>query len=452
MADRSRSFTVRPLRMVAVAATGTLVAATLTACGSGSGDSKTTLVVAQWTNAAAVEQTKKYNQAFEQAHPDVEIKMQTAPTANNAWPTLQNSLLASKRVDVLAQFAKSPSDFPPESTGIKVQGTATLIASNQFVDLSDQPFMKRFDPNQHVMEYKGGTYGVMTSAYVNNTGLFYKKDLLDKYGLKVPTTFDEFIDVLKAFKSKGKSGIFVAGKDGYQNIVWAGIVNQLLMEGKPAGEANSVYTKRAEQFYKGEQNWTDPLYKDASDRYQQIMKYIEPNASGVPAQTAPGVWASNKDDFPFFVDGSYDGNTIAQANPGLNFGFFAVPGTDDAAWNRPAIAPDLAWTVPVSSKQQKLALEYLDFITQKDNYAQWVKATGSLSTQPGVPTPNLKWTDWLSQNADKGYINASNPWTPADAAEVADGPQTQDNAPFGHKSWDKALSECANAYTASVKK
>lgn len=453
MADRTR--TVRFSRVLAASAACALAATGLTACGGGGGSSSQTLVVAEWTNAAAVQETQAIDTAFEQAHPGVKVKLQTAPTTAGAWPALQSSLLASKKVDVLAQFAQAPANYPPAETKIQPSGTAALVANKQFLDLSSQPFMKRFDPatQQFTMGYKGGIYGVTTAEYVNNTGLFYKKDLLAKYGLSVPTTFDEFVNDLKTLKSKGVSPIFVAGKDGYQSIIWFGIYNQLLMQDKPASDANTLWLQRNQQFWDGQQNWNSPVYQEAAKRYEQIMSYIEPNAGGVPAQTAPGVWAAKADDYPFLVDGSYDGNTIEQANPSLNFGFFAVPGTDNASWNRADLAPDLTWTVPSWSKHQKLALEYLDFFTQQDNYAAWVKATGSVSTEPAVPTPSLKWSDWLSAHASQGFIGTTLPWLPPTAGNgnPAGGPTLTDTQPFGSESLLSALDKSAKAYTAAVK-
>jgi raffinose/stachyose/melibiose transport system substrate-binding protein len=456
MAGTSR-FRTRTLSRTLVAAAACSLAATgLSACGSGSsGSSGNTLVVAEWTNPAAVTQTKAVDAAFEKAHPGVHIKLQTAPTTAGAWPALQSSLLSSKNVDVLAQFAQSPEKYPPSKTGIQPSGTPALIANSQFLDLSKQPFMKRFDPTaqKFAMGYKNGVYGVTTAEYVNNTGLFYKKDLLAKYGLPVPTTFNQFISDLKTLKSKRVNPVFVAGKDGFQSIVWFGIYNQLLMQAKPASQATATWLQRDQQFWKGKQNWNSAVYQEAAKRYQQVMSYIEPNAGGVPAQTAPGVWAANGKDFPFFVDGSYDGNTIAQADPSLNFGFFALPGTDNASWNRADLAPDLSWTVPSWSQHQKLALEYLDFFTQKSNYENWLKATGSVSMQPSVPTPKLKWTDWLSSNASQGFPGTTLPWLPPTVGSdnPAGGPTLREDVPFGPKSMSSALEDSAKAYTSSAK-
>ena len=452
MADRTR--TTRLSRVLATTAAGALAATGLTACG-GSGSSSNTLVVAEWTNAAAVQETQAIDAAFEKAHPGVKVKLETAPTTAGAWPALQSSLLASKNVDVLAQFAQAPADYPPAYTKTQPSGTAALVANGQFLDLSSQPFMKRFDlsTQQFTMGYKGGVYGVTTAEYVNNSGLFYKKDLLAKYGLSVPTTFDQFINDLKVLKSKGVSPVFVAGKDGYQSIIWFGIYNQLLMQDKPASDANSIWVQRDQQFWQGQQNWNSAVYQEAAQRYEEVMSYIEPDAGGVPAQTAPGVWASNANDYPFLVDGSYDGNTIAQANPSLQFGFFAVPGTDNASWNRPDLAPDLTWTVPKWAKHQTLALEYLDFFTQQSNYAAWLKATGSVSTEPAVPTPTLGWTDWLTAHASQGFIGTTVPWLPPSAGNgnPAGGPTLTNTKPFGSQSLTSALDQSAKAYTAAVK-
>lgn len=442
-----------PRRTLLTGAVGAGAAAALAACGGGA-DSANTLVVAEWTNAAAIEQTKKVNDLFQRRHPGITVKLQSAPTAGNAWPTLQNSLLAAKNVDILAQFPPSPSAYPPASTGIKPSGTASLIASGQFVDLSDQPFMKRFDTTaqRYAMGYQDGIYGVMTSEYVNNTGLWYKKDLLDKYHLAVPTTFGEFVDGLKTFKAHGLTPVYVAAKDGYQNIIWAGIINQLLMQDKPAGQAQAVYEQRAQDFWKGGQGWDSPLYRDAARRYEKVMSFIEPSAAGVAAQTAPGVWATQGDDYPYFVDGSYDGITITQANPKLHVGFMAIPGTDDADWNRPALAPDLSWAVPVWAKHRKLAMEWLDLFTEQSQYVAWIRATGSLSTEPAVPTPTLSWTDWLSAHVSEGYPNASQPWIPSGAASDAGGPDLSKMRPIGSQSPASALSQAADAYRKSVQR
>jgi raffinose/stachyose/melibiose transport system substrate-binding protein len=452
----------RRFRTIAYAGLGVAIMLPIAACtvggsssDTGSGSDKGTLVVEEWTNPGAIDATKKIDALFEKQHPGVKVKLQNAPTANNAWQTLTNSMLAAKSVDVLAQFAPTQAGFPPSYTNLKPSGTASLITSGQLTDLSKQPFMKNYDKASQVnaVGYKNGIYGIMVAEYAHNGGLWYKKDLLAKYHMKVPTTFSEFMADLKTFKSHGISPIFVAGKDNLQLTIWNGIEFQMLMQGHPSSDQSTVSADRQHAFWNGKQNWDDALYKQVGQEYEQVMKYIEPSAGGVTEYTAPGIWAAKSDDFPFLVDGSYDYASISQANPKLNVGFFTLPGTNNAAANRVVLAPDLTWTVPSWAKHKKLAMEWLALFSQKANYQSWLKATGSLSTQPGVTAgASQTWTDWLNAHMSTAFPDLVNPPVPTGAATEAGGPDLTKLKPIGKQDVDTALSASAKAYSKATKK
>ncbi|GAA4205993.1 ABC transporter substrate-binding protein [Actinocatenispora rupis] len=444
-----------PRRPLAALLAGACVAAGLAGCtvgGSAASADKQTLTIAEWTNPGAIEFTKELNKQFEKQHPGVTVKLQQAPTANGAWGQLSNSLLQSRSVDVMAQFAPTQAGFAPAYTKIAPAGPAALIAADKLVDLKNQPFMKNYDPTMQAaaVGHNGGVYGVLAAEYVAAGAIWYKKDLLAKYGLQVPTTYQEFIAVCDTLRKKGVTPIFVAGKDGMQGGVWQGIVNQVLMKGKRAGDATTVSHDRAVAFWKGQQSWNDPVYRDATARYQKVMRYIEPSASGVAQQTAPGVWAAKADDYAFLLDGSWDGLTIQQANPKLNLSFFSFPGTDSAADNRVAIKPDLTWVVPTTAPNRKLAMEWLSLFSQKENYQKWLASTGSVSTQPGLSNTGLPWMDWLNAHGSDSFPILTNPWIPAGAAIDAAGPDFSKLAPIGSDSADTILKRSAAAYRKSV--
>ncbi len=421
---------------------------------SGAGSTKGTLVIEEWTNPGAIDVTKKIDALFEKKHPGVTVKLQNAPTANNAWTTLTNSMLAAKSVDVLAQFAPTQASFPPGYTKLKASGTAALITSHQLTDLSKEPFMKKYDVNaqKNAIGYQNGIYGIMAAEYSHNGNLWYKKDLLDKYHMKVPTTFDEFMQDLKTFKSHGITPIFVAGKDNLQLTTWTGIVDQMVMQGSKSTDATQVGTERAKAFWTGKQNWDDPVYKKATTEYEQVMQYIEPAAGGVTEYTAPGIWAAKADDFPFLIDGSYDYATVSKANPKLKVGNFTLPGTNDPSANREILAPDLTWTVPVWAKHKKLALEWLDLFSQKANYQEWLNATGSISTQPGVTASESQdWSAWLTAHMDTAFPDLLKPWTPTGAPDISGGPDLTKVKPIGKQDPQSALTASAKAYSKAAK-
>ncbi|MCL2552671.1 MAG: ABC transporter substrate-binding protein [Actinomycetia bacterium] len=448
---------MRPRITVTLTAATVCLAGALTGCSSSSSDnsgggSTTTLNIAEWTNPGAIQFTQWLSAKFEKAHPGVKIKLQQAPTANGAWGTLWNSLLQSKSVDLLALQAPTQAGFAPGYTSLKAQGAAALIEAGQLVDLKDQPFMKNYDPTmQAAMAGRNGhIYGVMAAEYSAAGAMWYKKDLLAKYHLDVPTTFQQFLDECETLKKAGVTPIFVSGKDGMQGGVWQGVMNQMLMQGKAPADSVKVGSDRADAFWKGTQSWTDPVYREASARYEKVMKYIEPNAAGVAQLTAPGVWASKSDDYPFLLDGSWDGAVIQQANPKLNMGFFTMPGTDDAAANRLTLKPDLTWVVPTSAKNKTLAMQWLTMFSEPENYKEWLKQTGSVSTQPALQNTGLSWMDWQNAHMTDAFPQLSSPWVPAGAPLDAGGPDFYKLTPIGKDSVDTILNRSASAYRKSV--
>jgi raffinose/stachyose/melibiose transport system substrate-binding protein len=449
----ARRFPRRLFRPLAALAATALTASVVAACSSGGGNPADTLTIVEWTNAAAVTYTQTIDTLFEKEHPGVHVNLETAPTAGNAWNTLEDSVEESHDVDLFAQFPASVTGYFPSYTHITPTAMEALVDSHQLLNLANEPFMKYYD--KAVQEagagYGSGIYGAVAAEYVNNGGMFYKKSLLAKYGLSLPTTFSQFLNDCKVFKAHGISCVYVAGKDGYQNILFAGIYNQLIMQDTPSSQANAISLDRAKAFWDGTENWTSPVYEQAATEYEEVMQYVEPDAAGVSAQTAPGEWAVNSDDYPFFIDGSYDGNTITTANPSLSVGFFAFPGTNNPSWNRVPTADDLTWTVPVWAKHQKLALEWLELFSQPSNYAGWVKATGSLSTETSVPTPTLSWTSWLSAHISDSYSALGSLWVPSGAADGASEPDTTLMAPIGNVSATAELATSAQNYTKSVK-
>ncbi|MFF2847437.1 ABC transporter substrate-binding protein [Streptomyces sp. NPDC058001] len=443
----------RAMPLIAALAAGCLLSG-LTACSGDPASSagNVTLTIGEWSNPGAIGFTEELNAAFEKEHPGVTVKLQQAPTANGAWQQLTSSMLQSKSVDVLAQFAPTQQGFAPSYTNLKPGGSAALVASGQLVDLKDQPFMKNYDLDrqQGAVGYKDGIYGVMAAEYVSAGAVWYKKDLLAKHGIEVPETLQEFLDACAKLKDKGVTPIFAAAKEGMQGGVWQGIMNQTLMAGRPATDSVKVSSDRAAAFWQKKQSWADPVYKKISEQYQKVVQYLEPGATGVAQQTAPGVWASKPDDFPFLLDGSWDGAAIQQANPKLNLGFFMLPGTDDRAANRVAVKPDLTWVVPKSAPQRELALEWLEFFSRPENYKKWLTSTGSLSTQPAVKNTGLPWMDWLNSHMTDSFQLLTVPWAPVGASLDAAGPDLSKMAPVGRESVDTVLNRSARAYRTAV--
>ncbi len=70
----------------------------------------------------------------------------------------------------------------------------------------------------------GDWYGGVPN-YGEFVGVYYNQDMLDQYGLAVPTTFDEFENVLKTFKDNGVTPpIATAGSEYPMGQLWYELV------------------------------------------------------------------------------------------------------------------------------------------------------------------------------------------------------------------------------------
>ncbi|MET7476923.1 sugar ABC transporter substrate-binding protein [Streptomyces sp. NPDC005648] len=192
------------------AAAGMAAAGTLAACGSNngrggsSGGSGTQLT--QYFHAygeAGTEQAlKRYAAAYKKAHVNTNWI-----TGNNFESALFAALLTSKAPDVF--------EFHPQ---------LQLVKSGQVADLTDiiDPVKSDFNPNDiksHTVD--GKIYGI---RMIDDPQFFYyRKSMLEKAKVDVPTTLDELIEAAAKLTTSKVKGIFL-GNDfsAIQNpIIWS---------------------------------------------------------------------------------------------------------------------------------------------------------------------------------------------------------------------------------------
>ena len=184
---------------------GAAAAATaLAACGSntgrsGSGGSKVAL--SQWYHQYGEAGTQQAAEKFAKAYKDAAVTIQWIPGEYDA--KLNSALLGSDGPDVFEghfnlQMAKSGQVVPLDD-----------ILADAKSDFSDIDLS--------INTSGGKVYGI---RMIDDPQLFiYRKSMLDKAGVKPPTTFDELIAASKALNTKDVKGIFMGNDNG---VDWAG--------------------------------------------------------------------------------------------------------------------------------------------------------------------------------------------------------------------------------------
>ncbi|HET9649275.1 MAG TPA: ABC transporter substrate-binding protein [Microlunatus sp.] len=124
-------------------------------------------------------------------HPDETVTLHELPDSADAQrqQIILNSQIKNDKMAVVRTDVVWTSEFA-------ANGYLTPLPTDQF---STDGFLK---PTVDAATYYGKLYGV---PYTSNGGLlFYRKDLLDKYGLKPPTTWDEMKTACKKIQAGEK--------------------------------------------------------------------------------------------------------------------------------------------------------------------------------------------------------------------------------------------------------
>ncbi|MGI6776540.1 MAG: ABC transporter substrate-binding protein [Acetivibrionales bacterium] len=89
------------------------------------------------------------------------------------------------------------------------------------VDLSDEPWVERFDEfSAAELTVNGKLYGV--TIYDNTTDFYvvYNKKIFEKLGLEEPTTYEQFKKVCEKIKNAGIIPVYECVAEGWHHVMW----------------------------------------------------------------------------------------------------------------------------------------------------------------------------------------------------------------------------------------
>jgi raffinose/stachyose/melibiose transport system substrate-binding protein len=359
----------------------TAMALTMAACsGAGQQQAKETgekkvIKMVTWKQAGQTEWFEAFNKQFEQKYPEYKVDLTVTPP-DEPFRTMIQSRLNANDIDIvpdLSSFIRGPKEYTP---GAEKPSWQTRIEAGLFADLSNQPFIKNYNASdiKNATTFNGKVYAIPTGT-VSFSGLFYNKEIFEKHKLQVPKTWSEFIKVSDTLKSNGVTPIAMAGKDKWPI--------KLAVMGLQAS-IHEDQEKFVEGLWKGTAKFNDPKAVEVLDKIKVIMdNYTIENFMGIDYGTLPSLFASGK--VAMIADGTWDAPTIAKANPNLKFGYFPIPGNEDAAKNA-SLAGKYDMTIAIAEKgpNKEGALKWLEEFSKPENYTSFVKSAGFLPVQPNT--------------------------------------------------------------------
>jgi raffinose/stachyose/melibiose transport system substrate-binding protein len=405
-------------RLIILAAATALTVTAFAGSAAAQDDVRLRVLVHQ--NPPFVEFMDTFNAQFEADNPGVSVDMAIVP-AGEILTSTQTRLTAND-VDVIDMFAFH-NKAQPFMVNTDPPGWQTLIEAGQLMDLTDQPFVANYTPESiaEAGTYNDRVYQVNLGG-IAFSGIFVNEDILAENGLEVPTTWSELVAACETLTSAGVPCMTAGGRDAWPIFVGAyGLVGANFPD--QAGLVEGLWT--------GDIKYTDPEWLDLLAKYQIYNRdMIEAGAGGIPADGAPGRFASGA--VAMLPGGMWYAPAIEALEPGFEWSYVPFPGSDDPANNQFLFGKyDQGWAIAENSPNKEAALAYLTAFSEPENYQAFVNAVGFIPTQPGA-TLDTQLGEDIAPYIDTFQIAFELLWTnPKGAGQFASVPQNNMFQPFG---------------------
>lgn len=259
------------------------------------------------------------------------------------------------------------------------------------------------DGKLHSLKILGGT-DLTVESEGNYQGLAYRKDLLDKMGLDVPTTVEGWHEVLLECKKNGMETPFTITSTAGSEISWAwgvqsqGMGNYLQLDGDkvvygPALDGFGQYLDTMRQWYS--EGLIDPNFTSGVMIEKWNFEVLE-NDNTMLMSSISGLCGNNTYRQGF----STNANAYLQpiVSPVLK------EGDEPIKWERNIVAKDNIY-ITTACEDPVLAAKWLDFqYTQEGQYLNWYGIEGE-SYELGGEDNTPQFTDLVLNNPDGQTAN-----------------------------------------------
>jgi len=303
---------------------------------------------------------------YQQANPNVTVKMQAVSDVN-------------KQLETVFPAGTGPDMWDGAGPSFMPQ----LIQSGNVLNL--EPYAKKYGWRNKLSSfslqsslYQGKLYYIPTEF--ESLHLWYNKTLMQKNGWKIPTTYNQLLDVCAAIKAKGLIP-FVTGMSGWLGC-WDWWYSYFL----------NAYlgTKKLYKVLTGQIPWTDP---DIVTSFQMMKKlwdlgYImNKQASAITGTASWAIWGQQKGVFRMEGTWGFSPGLVYANATNFEWGIAPLPIWKPGVDYAPPVGIGEVNAIYVHSKNPDVAADFYDFAFFR-NRAQILKWLPKLSS---IFLPTLKW-------------------------------------------------------------
>ena len=161
----------------------------------------------------------------------------------------------------------------------------------------------------------GGDTWYGMSSYAEFQRVYYNKNLFDKYGIEIPTTYDEFMDACQKFVDAGVTPIAADAQEYGVMWLWWQLVSK---------NADSTFMDNW-HLYKGKVDWNSKTLTNATDTISEWLDkgFISKNATGMKAEDTTQAFI--KGEYPIYQTGTWNQGRFAKQITGFEWTAAVMP-------------------------------------------------------------------------------------------------------------------------------
>jgi raffinose/stachyose/melibiose transport system substrate-binding protein len=323
------------------------------------------------------EQMERLNAAFQERYPNITIERESR-SFDDLATTLRLAITSNDAPDVV-QANNGRADmgaFVAAGQLLPLRPWAQVYGWDQRYPESVRQYVS-YTPDGKVFG-EGEMYGLPQVGEV--VGVYYNPADLQRLGIAVPTTWEEFEAALATAKAAGTTPLQLGNVEGWPALHVFGTVQDQLV---PADQVTDL------AFGREGASWTTPENTQAAQEIAEWARagYFPEGVNGIDDNQA---WqAFSRGESPFLIGGSWYAPDL-EAAMGENVRFMPPP----PPAGRPVSATGgtgLPFSITTGSDAPDAAAAYLDFITNADAMAVLTE-TGNLpvaDTASQTPPPGL---------------------------------------------------------------
>ncbi len=346
--------------------------------GSGASDDQTLTIWHYENDDSAMGQAwAKAIEIFEEENPDVEVVVE-----KQTFEQIQKN----------AKIVLTGDDVPDLMEYNKGNATAGQLAAqgllNPLTDAAEErgwtdklsgSLQTTATYDEQGLMGSGDWYGVPN--YGEFVGVYYNKDMFAEQGLEVPTTLQEFEDVMQAFTDAGITPLAEAGAEYPMGQLWYELV---------LANADREFVDQY-QLFDGEVDFHGPEMTAATETLDEWIKagYVADDSAALTAEDM-GVSFINGT-YPMMVSGSWwFGRVVEEMD--ADWGQFNFPGNTLQVGSSGNL-----WVVPTNADSPDLAEEFID-ITLRPEVQDVLAEKGGLPVAGDASVISDERTKELTEN------------------------------------------------------